>query len=241
MLPFCRFGHKHAQQKRKQSRKGTGAQHPAPASAVHARAQRLDTLDKHCRQHVANVGRRPNHPGQDGPAAGRPTFHDQRHSQRPFSPHAQRRQETQPRYLLCVLGQTAQARKQGIGQHAKHHPPYAPYPIAQPAKKPTSQRSAKQKCSRDAAVPQADRPVDSLGQQYPLRLILRGSGLRLLAAEAKHLDERRPGHERENPHLETIKQPAQERGDQCQPSGAGCPSENISRHQESDMDSDNPI
>ena len=126
--------------------------------------------------------------GQHGPRLAGPDFHHQRHAERPFAPHAQGREQPQDEDLGRRFGESTQAGENGIRQHAPDHGPHAAHAIAEPAKQQSATGRANQERRRYPGRPKADLVLGIRPQQF---------------------QQRRPGHERKQAHLQAVEHPTQ--------------------------------
>jgi hypothetical protein len=126
----------------------------------------------------------------------RPTFHHQRHAQRPFPAHPQGRQKSAPAQMPRNLREISESREKRIRQNARRQRAHATNPISQPTKYHSARRRAQQKTRCHLRHP---RPH-----------------LRIRPAR-QHAQQRRPRHHREQPNFESIEQPSQKRRQQNHP------------------------
>jgi hypothetical protein len=105
-----------------------------------------------------------------------------------------------------LAGKETHAGEQGINQDAQRHRPDSADPVTEPAERQSTAGGAEQEQGCDPAHPDADELVGcmSMGQRA--------------AGGIEHALQRRPRHQRKNPHLQPIKHPTQESRRQHQPS-----------------------
>src|SRR5207302_8458106 len=76
-------------------------------------------------EEVADVSGRPHEARQKSARAIGPKLVNEGDAERPFAPHAERRDESQDADLPCRRRESTQARNEGIGEYGKHHRTHA--------------------------------------------------------------------------------------------------------------------
>ena len=86
----------------------------------------------------------------------RPDLHDQGHTQRPLSAHAQRGYESERSELQRGLGKIRDPCEQRVAEDCQAHGPNPTDPVAEPTKDEAAKRSAEQEKRRNDPHPLAD-------------------------------------------------------------------------------------
>ena len=211
-LPLLRFGHAHADQEDEQGRQ-RARDHQQPPGRVgqqvrHARLRQPDAQEgpagpvdhapepeaQEGDEQEAHVRRGADQPSRDRPRLPGPEFVDERHTERPFAPHPQRRDEAEHGHVPGLRRKAAQAGEHRIREDAQRHRADAADRVAEPAEEHAARGGADEEHGDDRAKPFV--------------------GVAGRGGRTEQVLERRPTDQRKEPHLEPVEQPAEHGGDE---------------------------
>ena len=169
-------------------------------------AHAIDEVHQHQAQQTdeqhADVGGGADQPSEKRPRTIGPDLGDQRHAERPFAAHAERRDESQHGDVPGLAGESAQAGENRVGDDAERHRANAADAIAEPAEQHAAGGRADQKDRHDHAEPFAFER--GIGGEFAVQQLV----------ECRRADQR------EHADLEAVEHPAQQRGDERHPFAA---------------------